>query len=564
MRAGLVLSVAFAAAVSAGRADAGLFDEPVTFTRDVAPIIYRQCSACHQPAGVAPFSLLTYEEVRGRARQLLDAVTSRTMPPWKPEPGYGEFADARRLSDAEIAILKSWLTGGMRLGDPTDLPRRPPSADGWQLGKPDAIVKLADVYRLAATGDDRLRNFVVPTAITQPRYVRAWELKTSSPQAVHHATMLFDPTDGSRRLDAGDPDAGYEGLIPMSAANPEGFFLGWTPGQAASVAPMGTAWPIRPGSDLVLMLHLRPTGQVEEIDVSVGLYFSDVRPVTTPAMIRLNRQDIDIPPGESHYTITDTYTLPVGVDALAVQPHAHALATEVKGFATLPDGSRQWLVYIRKWDFHWQDAYRFSRPIALPAGTALTMEYVYDNSSGNPANRGRSPRRVTFGQRSSDEMGDLWIQVLPARAEDLPRLTQSLRRKIVPQHIAGFRMLLAHDPANSSLHDDLALLLWEAGDQEGALQEFSESLRLKPTAAAHYNVGNVLLPLGRFDEAARQFRDALTIDAMYAPGHLGLGLVHQAQGRPDAAIESFRRALELRPGWEEATSRLQAIDRLRR
>jgi hypothetical protein len=565
MRTGrsIVILVAVATLVG-GKAEARAAGEPVTFAQHIAPIVYSHCAACHRPGGAAPFSLLTYPEVRGRARQILDAVSRGTMPPWKPEPGYGDFAGVRRLSEPQIALFRQWIAEGVLLGDERQLPR-PPAGDGWQLGPPDAVVKLQTAYRLPPDGEDRLRNFVMPTGLTHRRYVRAWEFRTSSPRVVHHATMMVDATRASRQMDQQDPEAGYEGLLPMSAANPEGFFVGWTPGQAPFVAAPDTGWRLDQDSDLVVMLHLRPSGSWETVDVAVGLYFNDSPPSRTPALIRLNRQDIDIPPGERRYTITDTYTVPVDVEAIGIQPHAHALAREIRGFATLRDGTRRWLIYIRNWDFHWQDAYRYASPVPLPAGALLTMEYTYDNSAANPANRGRPLRRVTFGQRSSDEMGDLWLQVVPRQAADLTMLTRSLRQKLLPQHIAGYRMMLRSDPDNPSLHDDLALLFWEAGDLSGVVREFAESLRLKPAApAAHYNVGNALLPLRRFYEAERHFRDAIALDTSYAPGHFGLGLALQAQDRLDEAAASFRRALELRPAWTEAQVLLSEIENRRR
>lgn len=551
-------AVAFVAcAGTAARAD----DEPVTFTAHVAPIVFVHCATCHRPDGSAPFSLLTYPEVRGRAQQILAAVSRRTMPPWKPEPGYGEFAGARRLTDDQIAVFRRWVESGARKGDDRALPEQPQVSGGWQLGKPDAVLRLASPYRLPPDGTDRLRNFVIPTGEGEHRYVSAWEFRTSNPRVVHHATVVVDATRSSRRLDDQDPQPGYEGMIPTSAANPDGFFLGWTPGQAPFVAAPGIAWSLARDSDLVLMLHLRPSGGWETVDVEVALYFSASPPSRTPAMIRLNRQDIDIPPGEQRYTIRDSYTLPVDVEAVGIQPHAHTLAREIKGFATLQDGNRRWLIYIRSWDFHWQDAYRYAEPVPLPAGTTLTMEYVYDNSKANPANRGRPLARVTFGQRTSDEMGDLWLQVVPRRAADLPLLTRSVRQKLLPQHIAGYRMMLESDPDNPSLHDDLALLLFEAGDGEGVAREFAESLRLRPRApAAHYNFGNALLPLGRFEEAERHFRDAVAIDPNYAPGHFGLGLALQALGRADEASRSYKRALALRPDWLEAQDRLREVE----
>src|SRR5204862_3295671 len=143
----------------------------------------------------------------------------------------------------------------------------------------------------------------------------------------------------------------------------DGYFLGWTPGQTVTASPDDMAWRLEPGTDLVLMLHLRPGPESQSLDASVGLYFTDTIPARVPAMIRLNRQDIDIPAGEARYVIHDSYTLPVDVSALSIQPHAHYLAHEIKGSALLPDGSRQWLIYIRNWDFHWQDVYRYQRPV---------------------------------------------------------------------------------------------------------------------------------------------------------------------------------------------------------
>src|SRR5260221_14271003 len=182
------------------------------------------------------------------------------------------------------------------------------------------------------------------------------------------------------------------------------------------------------------------------VDSSIGMYFADQPPARVPAMVRLNRQDIDIPPGESHYVAADSYVLPVDVDAYSVQPHAHNLAKTVKGWATLPDGTMRWLIDIESWDFHWQDSYRYRTPIRLPAGTRLSMEYTYDNSPGNPANPSPPPKPITWGQRTSDEMGDLWIQVLPGNLTDLAVLNRSLRDKLLPQNISGYRSMLKADP----------------------------------------------------------------------------------------------------------------------
>ncbi|PYR01022.1 MAG: hypothetical protein DMF96_01505 [Acidobacteria bacterium] len=525
----------------------------VTFAKDVAPILFQQCASCHRPGGAAPFSVLTFAEARPRAKSIAAAVQRRTMPPWKPEPGYGEFVAGRRLTDEQIAAIVQWADEGAPLGDPAALPSPPEWTDDWPLGPPDLIVKMPDAYRLPPGGPDRIRNFVIPIRIPARRYVKAWEFRTSNPPVVHHATMMIDPTRASEQRDQEDPEPGYEGLIPLSARNPDGYFLGWTPGQAPSVVQDRMAWPLEKDGDLVMMLHLRPTGAWETIEASVGLYFSDAPPTRTPAMIRLNRQDIDIPPGEQRYTASDSYALPVDVDAYSVQPHAHNLAKEIKGWATLPDGTKTWLIYIRSWDFHWQDSYRYANPVRLPAGTRLTMEYTYDNSQSNPVNPNRPPKPVTYGQRTSDEMGDLWIQVLPREPADLTLLNSSLREKLLPQNISGYQMMLKADPDNVALHDDLALLFSEAGDLRQAARQFTDSLRLRPNApAAHYNLGKALLALREWDEAGARFRKALELDPNYAFAHHGLALALEGRGQHDAALQHLREAIRLAPAFGEA------------
>lgn len=546
---GALLAAAWTARLSAAAASPHVdASAHVTFSRNIAPLLFQHCSTCHRPGGSAPFPLISYADVKARARQIVAAVSNRSMPPWKPEPGYGDFADSRRLSEEQIETFARWLQQGSMQGDPAESPPAPHWSDEWQLGRPDAIVRVAAPFALAPNGPDRMRNFVLPVPLASRRFVRAWEFRTNAPQVVHHATMVLDPGRVSRSLDEQDPEPGYEGLIPLSAQNPEGYFLGWTPGQTASAAPEQMAWRLDPGTDLVVMLHLRPSGKWESVEMSIALYLSDVVPTRVPAMIRLNRQDIDIAAGDPHYVIHDSYTLPVDVSAYSIQPHAHNLAREIKGSAVLPDGTRTWLIFIRDWDFHWQDVYRYQRPVFLPAGTRLEMEYVYDNSQQNRANPNYPPQRVSYGQRTIDEMGDLWIQVVPREPSDLNVLAASLRRKLLPQNITGYQMMLRTDPRNVGLHDDLALLFVQADNLESAAGEFTESLRLSPDApAAHYNLGNVLLLVGRAGDAERYFRQALERRPEYGLACQGLALALEAQGRLDAAADQFADAVRVMP-----------------
>ena len=524
----------------------------VTFSDAVAPIVFKACSPCHRPEGVAPFSLLSYQDVTQHAAEIVQATRDRVMPPWKPEPGYGQFADERRLTDDQIATLRAWFESGAVEGDPARLPAPPAWSGEWALGTPDLVLQTPS-YTLRAAGEDVYRNFVLPIAAGQPRYVRAWQFLAGNSRVVHHATMQFDPTAASRRLDAQDPEPGYEGLIPHSVGSPEGFFLGWLPGHTPYVAPEGMAWPLTLPMDLVMMLHLRPSGQPEKVQASLGLYFSDRPPRLNPVLVRLTRQHMDIPAGEPRYVVTDSFSLTADVDVYTVQPHAHHLATEVKSFATLPDGTRKWLIYIRHWDFEWQGVFRYARPEFLPAGTTISMEYTYDNSSANPHNPQRPPRRVTYGEKTSDEMAELWLQVVPRRAADGPAIARAVHEKIVGEEIVGLEKRLDADPDNAALHDDVALLHAEAGHLDRTAAHFAATLRLKPdSAAAHYNLGNVRFRLGRRAEAIDLLKKAVALKPDYALAHDGLGVALYSDGKPLEAVEHYQRAVGLDPGNPEA------------
>jgi Tfp pilus assembly protein PilF len=525
----------------------------VTFTNDIAPIVFAHCASCHRPGGSASFSLLAYEDVRSRAQAIAAATRSRIMPPWKPESGYGEFVGVRRLTDRQVTSFQEWLEQGAAEGDPAALPPPPRWSSEWRLGQPDLVLTMDRPYTLRAGGDDVYRHFVIPIPIAVTRYVKAWEFRPGNSRIVHHATMEIDRTGNSRHLDHQDAESGYEGLIAHSAMAPDGYFLDWAPGHTPYTAPPGMAIPLEPGSDLVLMLHLRPDGRPETVQGSIGLYFAETPPTRVPALLRLTRQDIEIPAGEKAFVATSSFTLPVPVDVFTVQPHAHYLARQIEGFATLPDGRTTWLILIKNWDFAWQDVYRYATPVSLPAGATVTMRWTYDNTADNPLNPNRPPKRVTYGQRTSDEMSELWFQVLPRNRAERDVFTGGLRTTLVLEEIKGYETMVRADPANVALHDDVALLYVATGSRERAAAHFGESARLRPdSAAAQYNLATALFALGRRDEAHRGFERALAIDPGYANPHRGLAILLQAEGKLDEAERSYRRAILLAP--DEATA----------
>jgi tetratricopeptide (TPR) repeat protein len=529
----------------------------VTFTKDIAPILWSRCASCHRPGEIGPFSLITYDDARRHATLIADVTARRIMPPWKPVAGKGDFQSVRRLTDPELELLQRWIEDGAPQGDPSALPPVPNWGDGWQLGQPDLVVRMPEQYLVPADGTDLFRTFVMPIPVAAARYVRAIEFHPGNARVVHHANLGVDRTRSSRQLDARDPEPGYAGSMERDARYPEGQLLGWTPGQAAHPVPEGTQWRLEPGSDLVVQLHLQPTGRAERVGVSVGFFFTADLPVRTPTGLRLGSETIDIPAGVADYVVADRYRLPVDVEVLAVQPHAHNLARTMEALAELPDGTTRWLIAIDDWDFRWQDVYRYAAPIVLPKGTTLSMRYTYDNSAGNPRNPHHPPARVVWGQNTSDEMGDLWIQVIPRAAADEPILTADFRRKASEEDLAAYTKMMQGDPQNPLRHDAVATLYLDAGRYNEAIAEFRQSLQLNPDSApTQYNLGFALSARGRREEAIAAFQAALRIDPDYAQAHNNLGALLQIGGQQDAALEHYRRAAALRPDNVESHTNL--------
>jgi Flp pilus assembly protein TadD len=529
--------------------------QPVTYAKDIAPLLADRCGMCHHPGGSAPFGLLTYADAKRRATQIATVTKNRFMPPWKADPANGPFVGQHPLSDAEIRLIERWVDGGAAEGDPRDLPPPRVWSEGWQLGTPDLVIALPQAYALPAEGSDVFRIFTLPIPVETARFVRGLEFRPGNATVVHHANIRIDTTPASRRLDEQDPAPGYDGLIARSAVYPDGHFLGWTPGQVAPLLPEDLAWRLDRHTDLVAELHMQPSGKPELVAPSVGLYFGETAPFDaaqgrprTLAMLRLGRQNIDIPAGDPRYTVTDSYVLPVDVEVVAVQPHAHYRLRDARGEARLPDGSTRTLITIKDWDFRWQHVYRFVTPLRLPRGTTLSMGYVYDNSAANPRNPQQPPRRARWGQRSSDEMGDLWIQVLTRGDADLARLNRDFRPKVAAEDVRGYEVEIEKHPADIGLHDDAALLYLELGRADEAIAHFKTSLALKPqSAAAHYNLGTALTVARRLGEAAERYRQALRIDPAYANAHNNLGNVYLAEGQFDAAIHEFSEVVRLQP-----------------
>lgn len=537
---------------SSGGGGGGAETRTPTFDRDIAPIVDAHCGECHHSGGAGPFALLTYEDVKKHASQVADVTSRRYMPPWQPEPGYGRFAGERRLSDEQIATIGQWVKAGAPQGNPADRPPIPTFTAGWHLGHPDLVVTLPQPYALQPEGDagrDVYRNFVIPIHLDAPRYVRAVELHPGNPQCVHHGFAMFDRTRESRRLDEQDAIPGFAGMDSgPGAQSPGGQFLSWQPGKVPVPGDPDTAWRLEPGTDLVIQLHMRPTGKIEMVQPSVGIYFSSTVPTRQAFKLRLASLLIDIPPGAKDYAVEDNYRLPVDVELREVLPHAHYLANDIRGWATLPDGTRKELLWIKHWDFNWQGEYRYAEPIFLPRGTVLSMRMTYDNSADNPRNPNRPPKRVTYGPQTSDEMAELWFQVVPSRREDLAPLARDFAHKRLSLVIERLHHLLSDAPNDADVHFRLGKALMADGRSGEALAELRTAYGLRPDLSdAHDYAGRVLLGAGDLVGATEEFERAVTLDAHSPEPRNNLGLARLRAQNWSGAAECFRAALRLNP-----------------
>jgi peroxiredoxin len=385
----------------------------VTYHRDVFPVLQEHCQQCHRPGEVGPFSLMTYKQAVNWAADLKDYTQSRKMPPWKPVAG-AAFHNERKLTDKELATLAAWADGGTPEGDPKDAPPPRTFPAGWQLGPPDLVLTVPEEMTVGASGNDLFRCFVLPTGVTEDKYVVAFEVRPGNSKAVHHTLNFIDRTGQARKLekderdrakkpDEADRGPGYSVAMGVGFL-PQGTLAGWAPGQLARTLPEGTGYLLPAGSDVVIQVHYHRTGKVEKDRTSIGLYFAK-KPVARAfkGMVVPGRFFM-IPPGNPHFGVRGGIEVQQDCRLYSVMPHMHKLGREIAVTLTPPGGAPSTLVAIKDWDYNWQETYLLKEPIDLKAGTKIRVEAFYDNSAANPdaPSGGRFP--VFFGEQTTDEM----------------------------------------------------------------------------------------------------------------------------------------------------------------
>jgi hypothetical protein len=425
--------------VTAGIACAG---EP-TFSRDVAPILYKHCVACHREGDIAPMSLLTYKEARPWAAAIRQAVLARKMPPWKADPRYGAWSNDPRLSESDIATIKAWAEGTKAEGDPKEMPAAPDFHDGWKIGKPDLVFSIPE-QKLAATGPDGYVYIDIPTNFKEDRWVVATELRPGNRKVVHHAHVFVKENGGKKAAEAKDPVAEYakwlivtegtlqwmrpeapvidngcavdgNGFVPGRKVTAMGNLLSsYLPGRDAEPFPEGTARKIPAGATLNFQIHYaRTTGKPETDATSVGLIFAKQPPQRVLYYTYLSNQMFRIPAGDPDHQVTDCHTFDKDLQVMSLTPHMHLRGKAMRYIAHYPDGRTETLLYVPAYNFNWQFTYHAKEPIRLPKGTRIEVIGEFDNSANNPLNP--DPGKVVrWGAASEMEMMDGWMEYVEA------------------------------------------------------------------------------------------------------------------------------------------------------
>lgn len=419
----------------------------VTFNRDVAPILYKNCVVCHRPNDIAPMSLITYKDVFPWARLIRGEVLERKMPPWHADPKVGDFINDNRLSDAELATIDSWVRTGAKEGDAKDLSAAPVFQTGWHI-KPDIVLTIPEFDVTTATQDD-YEYIYVPTKFTEDKWVQAAEVLPGDRRVVHHATVSVIAADKvakkeeeNAKSNAGEDKYHYRTgkvlhirkdapVLDDGCSSPDGGgFPGessgylnvvpgiYLPGHLAEVRPPGYALRIPAGSYLQFQVHYsNRTGENVKDRTSIGLVFAKEPVKHEIAQYEIWNNLFLIPPNADNHQVTSCFTLPKDVTAVAYTAHMHFRGKSMKTEAIYPDGRHEVILNVPKYDFRWQETYFLRHQLLLPKGTELVTTAYFDNSLNNPQNPDPS-KAIRWGEPSDEEMMGFWLQFADPKPVD--------------------------------------------------------------------------------------------------------------------------------------------------
>jgi hypothetical protein len=400
-----------------------------TFTKDVAPILFRNCTSCHRPGEIGPMPLLSYDDARPYAQAIAEEVEAGHMPPWHAEAPEGTFLNERRLSAREKDTLLRWARGGAPRGNPADMPAPPTYATGWRLGEPDRVFQMAKPYHVPAQGTIAYQYFQVPTDFTEPTFVKSIEVRPGARDVVHHVLLFYrapaepgrpaSPLRFNPTLQRLPPPTLGENLPVRAPGTSTVLVATYAPGTDPQVMPDGTAVRLAPGGVFELQMHYTAVGKAADDQTKIGVTFSKD---PSPREIRVSNfynAQFTLPAGAADVEVIADVRFNVDTMVYGLFPHTHLRGKRWRYVLELPDGTTRPVLDVPHYHFHWQTYYMFSKPLRVPAGSRLVSHAWYDNSASNPANP--DPKAtVTWGDQTWDEMQYTGLLVAPAEARDRP------------------------------------------------------------------------------------------------------------------------------------------------
>ena len=393
--------------------------QEVTYSKDIAPIIYTHCTSCHRPGEIGPFSLTNYEEVAGWGGTIQYVTEIGYMPPWKPDKEYSHFVGEKGLTQEEIQLIADWVDAGSPKGNPELEPPLPDFPSGSQLGTPDLVLKMAEEYVIEGNNQDDYRVFVLSTGLTEDKEIAAIEFRPGNNRAVHHALIAYETNGAAAAKDAQTPEYGYESFGDFGVQT-QGTFTGYTPGIQTVLFPKGIGTTLPAGADLLIQVHYAPLPTDEVDQSSLNVFFKKEDPIDREVQrLRTLPFDLDggwfsfsIPPNEVT-AFHGTKEIDQDISLISVYPHSHYLGKSWEIFAETPTQDTINIIRINDWDFNWQGAYTFDRMKKIPAGSVIHINATYDNTLNNPFNPSNPPQTATWGERTTDEMYLVGMSYVP-------------------------------------------------------------------------------------------------------------------------------------------------------
>ncbi len=400
----LILTVAFAWAAGPAATTSA---SNVTFNKDVAPILNANCAICHRPGEIGPMSLLTYKDARTWGKSIREKVVKHEMPPWNADPTHGKFVNDRRLSDKDVATLVSWVDGGFKEGDAKDLPPARKFVEGWNIGKPDAVIDMGEDYSVPSEGVINYQYKTVTVPFTEDKWVQAAEVRSTNRAVVHHVIVFVQDPPGTQR-EAGGVVQHIAGQAPRGERGGQWLLIGTAPGDSGNTMNAGTGKLIKAGSKLVFQLHYTPNGTAQKDRTSVGLIFAKHPPQYEVKTIGVQNNRFLIPPGEADYRVESAAEFTEDAVVWSFFPHMHVRGKAFEYTIVYPDGKREVVLNVPKYDFNWQGGFKLATPLEVPKGARLECVAYFDNSKANKYNPDSS-KEVKWGDQTWEEMMIGWM-----------------------------------------------------------------------------------------------------------------------------------------------------------